>query len=32
LIDKVKYNVHMADIFFKIAPHNGALNYFVSAI
>jgi len=33
LIDKVrpKYNVHMAD-FFKIAPHNGAMNYFDNAI
>jgi len=31
LTDKVKYNVRMAD-FFKIAPHNGAMNYFDSAI
>jgi len=30
MVDTVKYNVHMADIF-KIAPHNGAMNYFDSA-
>jgi len=29
LIDKVKYNVYMAD-FLKIAPHSGAMTYFDS--
>jgi len=32
LTDKVKCNVHLADFFFEIAPHNGAMNYFDSAI
>jgi len=32
LTDKVKYNCSYGRFFFKIAPHNGAMIYFDSAI